>query len=157
MHWVLTILVLLMSGCVASGNPSVRDEAVTGQIQIGVTTKEEVRKLLGRPNSVGKGSGNLAATTGLPAAPHAPLTLNSNYEVWGYSHVSIETNAATFIPVIGLFAGGATSSVSSVTIYFDDKGVVQFVQSSQSEAQSGMGSGVQKPTRNPQESHQESH
>jgi len=157
MHWVVTVLMLLMSGCVASGNPSVRDEAVTGQIQIGVTTKEEVRKLLGRPNSVGKGSGNLAAVAGLPATSQAPLTLNSNYEVWGYSHVSIETNAATFIPVIGLFAGSATSSVSSVTICFDDKGVVQFVQSSQSEAQSGMGSGVQKPTRSPQESHQESH
>ncbi len=156
MPWILTVLILLMSGCVSSGNPSVRDEAVIGQIQIGVTTKEEVRKLLGKPNSVGKGAGSLGAVTGLPATPHPPLVLNSNYEVWGYTHISVETNAATFIPVIGLFAGGATSSVSSVTIYFDDKGVVQFVQSRQSEAESGMGSGVQKPTRNPQDSHQES-
>ena len=153
MRWMLAVIMLLMSGCVSSGNPSVRDEAATGQIKAGVTTKEDVRKLLGKPNSVGKGSGNLTAATGLPATPHASLALNSNYEVWSYSHISVETDAATFIPIVGLFAGGATSSVSSLTIYFDDKGVVQFVQSSQSEGRSGMGSGGQKPTWNPQESY----
>lgn len=153
MHWILAVLMLLVSGCVSSGNPSVRDEAATGQIKAGVTTKEDVQKLLGKPNSVGKGFGNLAAATGLPAAPHAPLALYSNYEVWTYSHVSVETDAATFIPIVGLFAGGATSSVSSLIVYFDDKGVVQYVQSSQSEGRSGMGSSGQKPTRNPQESY----
>ena len=153
MHWMLTVIMLLMSGCVSSGNPSVRDEAATGQIKAGVTTKEDVRKLLGKPNSVGKGSGNLAVASGLPATPHAALALNSNYEVWSYSHISVEADAATFIPIVGLFAGGATSSVSSLTIYFDDKGVVQFVQSSQSEGRSGMGSGGQKPTWNPQDSY----
>ncbi len=153
MHWMLPVIMLLLSGCVSSGNPSVRDESATGQIKAGVTTKEDVKKLLGKPNSVGKGSGNLAAATGLPVTPHAPLALNSNYEVWSYSHISVETDAATFIPIVGLFAGGATSSVSSLTIYFDDKGVVQFVQSSQSEGRSGIGSGGQKSTWNPQESY----
>ena len=151
MHWILAVVMLLVSGCMSSGNPSVRDEAVTGQIQIGVTTKEEVRKLIGRPNSVSKGSGNLTAASGLPATPYAPLALKSNYEVWSYTHISIKTNAATFIPIVGLFAGGATSSVSSLTVYFDDKGVVQFVQSRQSEGLSGMGADGQKATQNPQE------
>ncbi len=154
MYWMLVGIMLLISGCVSSGNPSVRDEAATGQIKVGVTTKEDVLQLLGKPNSVGKWSGSLTAVTGLPAtSPALPLALNSNYEVWSYSHISIETDAVTFIPIVGLFAGGATSSVSSLTIYFDDKGVVQFVQSNQSEGRSGMGSGSQKPTWNPQESY----
>ena len=144
MRWILAFIALIFAGCISSGNPSIRDEAAISQIKTGVTTKEDVRKLLGKPNSVGKGSGSFPGGTMPTGNPAAPLTLNSSYEVWSYSHISVETDAATFIPIIGLFAGGATSSVSSVTICFDDKGVAQYVQTSESQGRSGMGSGQGK-------------
>lgn len=152
MRWTLAFIALVFAGCISSGNPSIRDEAAIGQIKAGVTTKEDVRKLLGKPNSVGKGSGSFPVGTIPTGNPVAPLTLNSSYEIWSYSHISVETDAATFIPIVGLFAGGATSSVSSVTIYFDDKGVAQYVQTSESQGRSGMGSSQGK-TWDPKESY----
>ena len=132
---------------------SARDEAAISQIKIGTTTKEDVRRLLGKPNSIGKGSGNLSVGTTFPVNPDAPRTSHSNYEIWGYSHITVETDPATFIPIVGFFAEGATSNVTSVTIYFDEKGIVQYVQTTESQGHSGMGDGSQGPTWNPQESY----
>ena len=140
-----------LAGCVSSGNPAIRDEAVVEQIKTGITTKEEVRKLLGKPNSIGRGSGNLPPGTGIPH------TAQTNYEVWTYKHISVETHPATFIPIVGLFAGGATSDVNTVTIYFDDKGIAQYLQTSQSQGTSRMGGNRQGPPRSQQESQQELH
>ncbi|CUS38496.1 exported hypothetical protein [Candidatus Nitrospira nitrificans] len=36
-----------LSGCVSSGNASVTDETLTSQIRANVSTKEDVRQLLG--------------------------------------------------------------------------------------------------------------
>lgn len=134
MQILILFMFLILSGCVSSGNPSIRDEAAVEKIKIGVTTKDEVRSLLGKPTTTTRSAGQVPMGAGLP------VMSNMNLEIWGYSHISVETNAATFIPIVGLFAGGATSSVSSLTVTFDEQGIVRAIQTSQSEGKSGMGS-----------------
>lgn len=127
------------SGCVSSGNPSVTDETLTSQIQVNVSTKEDVRRILGQPNSISKHSGSLAMIPGLPAS-----SASSIIESWNYTHIAVEVDGATFIPIVGLFAGGATSNLTSFTVVFDDKGVARHLSSTQSTGQSGVGSGHEK-------------
>ena len=131
-------LAVTILGCVSSGNPNVRDETLTSQIQINVSSKEDVRRILGQPNSTSKQSGSLVMIPGLPASPGTVV------ESWNYTHIDVEVDGATFIPIVGLFAGGATSNVSSFTVIFDDKRVVRHISSTQSTGQSGMGSGQKK-------------
>ncbi|GKS58276.1 lipoprotein [Nitrospira sp.] len=133
------VFLLATSGCVSSGNPSVLDENAVAQIKEGVTTKQDVKQLLGNPTSIGRGSGSMplgALPVSLPPG---------KYEVWVYNHMSVETHPATFIPVVGLFAGGATASTTSLTVYFDGQGVVQYVQTTQSQSTSEMGSSSLQP------------
>ncbi|MDN5942332.1 MAG: hypothetical protein L0H94_10650 [Nitrospira sp.] len=75
---------------------------------------------------------------GLPASPDMVV------ESWNYTHMDVEVDGATFIPIVGLFAGGATSNISSFTVTFDDKEVVRHISSTQSTGQSGMSSGQKK-------------
>ena len=128
-------LAVTILGCVSSGNPNVRDETLTSQIQINVSNKEDVRRILGQPDSTSRQSGSLIMIPGLPASPGTVV------ESWNYTHIDVEVNGATFIPIVGLFAGGATSSVSSFAVIFDDKGVVRHISSTQSTGQSGVGAG----------------
>jgi hypothetical protein len=53
----------------------------------------------------------------IPGLPASPSTV---VESWNYTHIDVEVDGATFIPIVGLFAGGATSSLSSFTVVFDD-------------------------------------
>ena len=75
---------------------------------------------------------------GLPASPGTVV------ESWNYTHIDVEVNGATFIPIVGLFAGGATSNLSSFTVIFDDKGVVRHISSTQSTGQSGWVAGKKR-------------
>ena len=136
-------LAVTILGCVSSGNPNVRDETLTSQIQINVSTKEDVRRILGQPNSTSKQSGSLVMIPGLPASPGMVI------ESWNYTHIDVEVDGATFIPIVGLFAGGATSNVSSFTVIFDDKGAVRHISSTQSTGQFDMGSGQKKECPTP--------
>lgn len=133
-----------LSGCVSSGNASVTDETLTSQIRVNVSTKEDVRQLLGQPNSTSKHSESLAIIPGLPASSASTLV-----ESWNYTHIAIEVDRATFLPIVGFFVVGATSNLSSFTVVFDDKGVVRHLSSTQSTEQSGMGSGLKKVSPTP--------
>jgi hypothetical protein len=126
---------LLTSSCVSSGNPSVVDEGRTSQVILNSSTKEDVKRILGKPNSVSRQSGSYVAIPGLP--PSQPGTI---MEIWSYSHLDVEVDGATFIPIVGLFAGGATSNVNTFTVMFDERGIVRHISSTQSQGHSGLGS-----------------
>jgi hypothetical protein len=96
-------LALLVSGCVSSGNPKVLDQARLDQIVLDVSTKADVKRVLGQPNSQSQQSGSYAT---IPGSPPVPGLTNS--ETWSYSHLSVDVDGATFIPIVGLFAGAAT-------------------------------------------------
>jgi hypothetical protein len=127
-------MVLLASGCVSSGNPSVMDQGRISQIKVDISTKGDVRRLLGQPNSTSKHSGGYPALYGLPLK-----TSLTNVETWSYTHINVDVNPATFIPIVGLFAGGATSNLNTFTVVFDDQGIVRHISSTQSQGRSGLG------------------
>lgn len=136
-------VVLLASGCVSSGNTSVVDQDRVSQIKLNISTKEDVRRILGQPNGISRHSGSYSALYGLPST----ISL-TNVEAWSYSHINVDVNPATFIPIVGLFAGGATSNMNTFTVVFDDHGIVRHISSTQTQGRSGAGArGEPKPTK----------
>ena len=129
---IILSITLVLTGCMSSGNASVMDQDRVAQITVDVSKKEDVRRILGQPNTITKQSGSYPALPGFPTLP--------NSEMWSYQHVKIDVNGATFIPIVGLFAGGSTSSINTFTVVFDGQGIARYISSSQSEGRSGMGS-----------------
>jgi hypothetical protein len=77
-------LAMLISGCVSSGNPAVMDQDRLAKIVLNVSTKEDVKRLLGQPNSMSQQSGNYFPVPGMPPTPGL-----TNVEVWSYSHLNV--------------------------------------------------------------------
>ena len=125
-------LVFLLSACMSSGNPSVIDQTRVDQIKLNISTKDDVQRILGRPNGISKHSGNYPVALGLPAS-----TSMTTVESWNYTHMSVDVDGATFIPIVGLFAGGATSTINTFTVVFDDQGIVRHISSNQTQGRSG--------------------
>ena len=50
--------------------------------------------------------------------------------VWTYYAVSMTTSGATYIPVVGLFAGGSNSNTQISKFYFDPNGILLKVETS---------------------------
>jgi len=139
----------VFQGCVSSGNPSVVDQDRIAQIKLDVSTKEDVRGILGQPNSMSKHSGSYSAVYGLP-----PTISLSSFEVWNYTHMTVDVDAATFIPIVGLFVGGATSNLNSFTVIFDDQGIVRHISTMQVQGRSGLGAGTPSETETETETEQ---
>jgi outer membrane protein assembly factor BamE (lipoprotein component of BamABCDE complex) len=136
-------LALLVSGCMSSGNPLVMDQARVAQIMLDVSAKDDVKRLLGQPNTMAQQSGSTATVPGYAPVPGLP-----NSETWSYSHLSVDVDGATFIPIVGLFAGVATSHINTFTVVFDQAGIVRHIASAHSEGRSGMG--AQEGSSSPQ-------
>ena len=119
--YFLLFLVLVLthvSGCASGGNKAIADPSASSQIINGKSTKADVIALLGEPNQVS------ADTTGR--------------EVWVYQHFDMKVRPGTFIPVIGLLAGGADTKSNSLVIIFDRQGVVEQSAKGQSSSHSGV-------------------
>lgn len=108
--WVLGLtFALVISGCVSSGNSSIGDQDRISQIKLNISVKDDVKRILGQPNGISRQSGSYPAFPGLPAS-----TATANIEVWSYTHMNVDVDPVTFIPIVGLFAGGATQYVHRV-------------------------------------------
>ena len=105
---------LILSGCVTSGNQRLTDEAAVAQVKEGMT-QAQVRALVGEPSSV--------------------TTLGNGEVVWGYVMMNVKPNAASFVPVVGLFAGRADSQTSTLTVYFQADGTVKNTSRSRMKSQ----------------------
>lgn len=105
---IMLVAALAVGACGTTNTGGVlatADEAtIAKRIVNGKTTQREVREYLGGPDDV--------------------RFTDSGQEVWQYIHQSSSVNGATFIPVVGLFAGGSTTDQKMLTILFDKKGVV---------------------------------
>ncbi|HSL06221.1 MAG TPA: hypothetical protein VK901_22120 [Nitrospiraceae bacterium] len=91
-----------------SGDPPMRPEEM---LSFTVTRPNEQR------NDISRHSGSYFALPGLP-----PSTSLTNVEVWNYTHINVNVNAANFI--VGLFAGGAPSNINTFTAVFDEQGTL---------------------------------
>lgn len=120
---LLLIAVMALSGCYSAGNAGVKNQELVSQVKIGQSTKKDVTLLFGQPNSVTRGSVQVASQ----ANPSQMLTV---VEMWGYQHMESRTDGRSWIPFAGLWLGGTDYEVATVQFGFDGKDIVQQVTSS---------------------------
>jgi len=117
-------LVFIAVALLVSGNEKVRTETmdtVGTKVVKGTTTKDQVRSLYGEPTAVS-------------------LT-DAGSEVWTYEYAHATANAASFVPIVGMFAGGSNVNKNEVVFIFDKNNVMQnyTVHASQTEVRRGGG------------------
>lgn len=112
---VLTFIAILFCfGCSTTGNPQIMKSDSLTPLQIGVTTRDEVRTLLGEPQE-----------TMMPQLePNGQITM----EAWRYTGTEQNVNLACFIPIVDVVAGKQTAAVRTVDLYFTKKGVLNYIK-----------------------------
>lgn len=108
----------LLSACAATG-VQVKADQLT-EFKPGVTTEAEVVAKLGRP-----------------------ITTSTNFDgsrTLAYYYAHYQTRPTSFIPVVGLIAGGSDMQTNTTIIRFDKDG--RFISSSSTESQHGTGTGL---------------
>ena len=117
----LSFLILFTIGCVSySGNKIIADRSVTSQIKPNVTTKDEVRTLCGEPTNI--------------------QFTDEDEEIWSYYYTKTKTRAGSYIPLVGLVAGGADTETHSLVVKFTEDGIVKKAATGGS---TGGGGGIQ--------------
>jgi hypothetical protein len=107
----------LLSGCMSSG-VEVKPEQ-TASFRPGVTTDHEVVARLG--------------------APTARTTLPDGSTIMTYAFSAAQARPASFIPIIGAFAGGADARSSAVTFRFGPDHLLQGSSSTSSQSGTQLG------------------
>ncbi|WP_257828187.1 outer membrane protein assembly factor BamE domain-containing protein [Burkholderia glumae] len=102
------VLTALLAGCATTGNERLEgttQQSVKSQIEEGKTTKDEVQNVFGSPNKT--------------------TFTDSGLEIWTYELAHATPHAINFVPIVGAFAHGADVKKKTLTVLFDDKGVVK--------------------------------
>lgn len=107
---------LIISGCAATG-VQVTQEAATQFVE-GKTTETEIVAKLGQPTTT---------------------SINAGIKTIGYAGAQYKTNAASFIPVVGLFAGGGEYNVTVANYQIDASGILQKITYTTSSGTNRMG------------------
>lgn len=115
---LVVVLVLSVAACGSSSGTQVSQSQVT-QFKTGVTTYDQVVSALGPPSLVEQKS--------------------DGSKILVYVHTQTSVRGATFIPVVGLFAGGADAKQQSATFTFDQGGVLKDYTTTRAQACSGPG------------------
>jgi len=102
---IIAILIMCI-GCASTGNRQIMNADFMKSLQIGVTSKDEAKTLLGEPQHTGAQHGGY------------------NWEVWRYVGADKSVNAACFIPLVDIAAGRQTTRVRVVDLFFDGKGIL---------------------------------
>ncbi|KVV07391.1 outer membrane protein assembly factor BamE [Burkholderia ubonensis] len=100
-------VVIALTGCASAGNQTLRtadQSQIEQHIVKGKSTKADVVAYLGAAESVS--------------------FTDSGLEIWQYTYAKQTSKAINFVPVVGIFAGGADVDKKVLTILFNDKGVV---------------------------------
>jgi outer membrane protein assembly factor BamE (lipoprotein component of BamABCDE complex) len=121
----VTALYIFQAGCsYHMGNKKITDETLHSKIERGVTTKEEIRSLFGKPT-------------------HITFTDNDE-EIWTYFYTKSETRPLSYVPIIGLCFGGADMHSSTLTIRYGKDDIVKNYGSG---VMDGGGGGIQDITK----------
>lgn len=121
-YFVLLVAMAFVSSCASGGNEKVRTEtmdSVASKVTKGVTTKEQVKAIYGEPS-------NVTLTDG-------------GSEVWTYQYAHATLTPVTYVPIVGLFAGGTDVNKNEVVFIFDKNNIMQnyTVHASQTEIHRG--------------------
>jgi outer membrane protein assembly factor BamE (lipoprotein component of BamABCDE complex) len=107
----------MFTGCVSSGTQV--KESDLGQFRKGQTTQQDVEKALGTPQ------GRMSDSDGARSISYV------------YSHA--HAKGASYIPVVGIFAGGAKGQTNIVTFKFDSQGKLLDYTASSADVDTRMG------------------
>lgn len=94
-------------------------------------------------NSLEPGKSTLAETVSLLGAPTTRIRNADGTTTIMYVYAEAQTKAATFIPIVGLFAGGVDTNTSSVMLQFDKDGILTTQTTSDSAMGTAMGVAAQ--------------
>jgi hypothetical protein len=89
------------------------------QFKVGVATYDDVTAKFGKPSSVSM--------------------MSNGTRMIAYTAVNTHVKAATFVPIVGLFAGGATSQTSVVSFTFGPDGLLQSSSATNADANCSVG------------------
>lgn len=115
--------VVLMAGCASTGVQV--DQNKLQAFERGVTTRSQIEAALGRPTMV--------------------QTMQDGKTTLTYTYANAQVRPATFVPIVGLFAGGTDVRADSVSIFLDAQGRYEATQSTTSEYGTGMGVSAGQP------------
>lgn len=115
--WAVFALFAALAGCVSSGTMVTEQQA--GQFEKGIATRAQVIAKLGQPN----GSSVIADGTRVDV----------------YVHIHAAANGASYVPVVGLMAGGASSNSNTATFTYDATGVLKSISTSTGQSQVNTG------------------
>jgi outer membrane protein assembly factor BamE (lipoprotein component of BamABCDE complex) len=114
---VILAVCLALAGCASAGVKV--DSNAVAKIQKGVTTKAEVLALLGAPMT------DTLAGDG------------REFMLWSYAHTQMK--GATFIPVVGMFAGGSNTKMTTCQVILNKDKVVEDMLLSDGNIEAKMG------------------
>ncbi|MDA7862421.1 hypothetical protein N9A63_02290 [Akkermansiaceae bacterium] len=97
--------ITLLPSCSSNqGNTAIKDFGRYSNLEKNKTTKIEVYKSFGQPHNV--------------------IYSNKNSQ-WAYYNAQANINGATFVPFIGLVAGGTNNKIFSADFFFNSKNVLE--------------------------------
>lgn len=125
---LIVLLAATLAGCMSTGVKVDPDQAAA--FRPGVTTKQEVVSRLG--------------------APTVQSTLPDGTSILVYSFAAAQARPASFIPIVGMFAGGADVKSSSYSFQFGPDGVLKGLSSTAAQSGSQMGTTTATPMQTDQ-------
>ena len=112
----LLFISFFISSCATVGNPKIQNSDAVSQIKKGITTSSQVHDMFGEPQERN--------------------TSDAKLETWKYAYINAQVTPVTYVPVIGLFAGGAKSDITSLEIAFDKYNIVKSITTGKGYAES---------------------
>jgi len=109
---VAVLLGLALTGCVSSGNDSLKKEtevSVKSKITEGVTTKSDIKTMFGSPAKTSFTDGGK--------------------EIWTYELADVSSDAVSYIPIVNLFGSSASGTKKELVVMFDGDKVQKYSMS----------------------------
>ena len=107
----LFAVVIFISSCATNyGSSQTQDFGRYLSVNEGVSSKVDIFDSFGQPGDVNY--------------------FENSESVWVYYAVSMTTSGATYIPIVGLFAGGSNSNTQISKFYFDSNNILLKVETS---------------------------
>lgn len=116
-RYTAVVVLITLAGCAASG-VKVSDDQLSSLVK-GQTLRAEVLAKVGKPTTQIRSSDGTATVL--------------------YNFAEYRTRPATFIPIVGIFAGGSDIHTSSATFRFDANDRLMEYTTAQSDMGTGMG------------------
>ena len=99
---MVIVCLFFLNACASYGSNF--DMSRVDDIQKGVTTESEVITFIGKPTGISRTS--------------------EGDKILTYIYTSTQVKGATFIPIVGAFAGGADVSTKMLQVWIDNTGIV---------------------------------